>query len=966
MIGTTVSHYRIIGLLGAGGMGRVYLAQDSTLTRRVALKFLAAESATRPDAAARLLREARAASALDHAHIATIYEIGEHAGQPFIAMAYYEGETLAARLARGPMEIAEIAGILAQVAGALEAAHAAGIVHRDLKPSNLFLTTAGPVKVLDFGVAKMELGETATQLTGAGCAVGTVAYMSPEQAAGEPVDTRSDLWSLGVVTHEMLAGRPPFEGRNALGIMQAVLTATPAQVGTLRPDLAPELEEVVRRTLVRDRRQRTITARDVRTLADACHARLSSGSTATVARPRAARRTRMIAVVLAFILAASAIWWWTDRSGKVRWARQQALPEVIRLAGDDRFDEAYRLAQRAEMYIPSDPLLVEQLRTISLPATIDSDPEGAEVFYRPYGGRNESWRRLGTTPVRTRVPRGVLHFRVAMAGRQTAEDVGPGQFSSEARFHFTLVKEGDVPGGMVRISTSGEPFRLYIPGLDHLPKVSLPDYWIDRYEVTNRAFKQFVDAGGYRRPELWREPFVQDGRTLTFGAAMAQFRDATGRPGPSTWEIGTYVPGQGEYPVAGVSWFEAAAYARWAGKSLPTLYHWSRAADPRLSADVVPASNFNGRSRVRVGASGALTRGGTLDMAGNVKEWCLNASGTRRYIAGGAWNEPVYMFNDPESQSPFARAATQGFRCIKVDRQTDLAAALTAPIEAPSFDPRTVKPVSEPVFEAWRRVLYSFDHGNLRARVESVDESSSEWRVERVSYAAAYGEERIPAYLFIPRQVKPPYQVLVAFSGSTGFYQRSSLTTTDFDRFTFLVRSGRAFLYPVYKSTFERADSLIVDYPSASAIWRDHMVMWAKDVGRSVEYLQGRPDIAKDKIGYIGLSWGGMMAPLVLAVEPRISVAVIYAGGFALQPSLPEADPINFAPRVKIPVLMLNGRFDYFFPTATSQEPLFNLLGTPTEHKRRVVYESSHMIPRNETIKEVMNWLEKYWGEPPR
>ena len=189
---------------------------------------------------------------------------------------------------------------------------------------------------------------------------------------------------------------------------------------------------------------------------------------------------------------------------------------------------------------------------------------------------------------------------------------------------------------------------LQFPGLDHLPDVRLPDYWIDRHEVTNRAYKQFVDERGYQRLELWREPFLRpDGRQLTFSAAMAMFRDATGQPGPATWEMGAYLPGQEDYPVAGVSWYEAAAYARWAGKSLPTLYHWNRAADPRLSAEVVPASNVGGKSLLPVGAAAGVTRGGTRDMAGNVKEWCLNAAGASRYIAGGAWNEPSYMFNEP-------------------------------------------------------------------------------------------------------------------------------------------------------------------------------------------------------------------------------------------------------------------------------------------------------------------------------
>jgi len=450
---------------------------------------------------------------------------------------------------------------------------------------------------------------------------------------------------------------------------------------------------------------------------------------------------------------------------------------------------------------------------------------------------------------------------------------------------------------------------------------------------------------------------------LTFAAAMAHFRDATGRPGPAMWEMGGYVAGTDDHPVAGVSWYEAAAYARWAGKSLPTLYHWSRAADPYLSADVVPASNFSGKSLLPAGGAAGMTRGGTMDMAGNVKEWCLTAAGPRRYIVGGAWNEPTYTFNGPDAQSPFAREATHGFRCIKVDRPGDLSPELTAGIELPSRDLRKARPVSESVVEAWRRLLYAFDHADLNAKVGAVDDSSPEWRVEKVSYAAAYGDERIRAYLFLPKNAKPPYQVMVSW-GSVGLYERSSATTTDFDRYTFIVRSGRALLYPIYKSMFERADGLKDDIPNTTTFWRDHVIMWSKDVRRSVDYLHSRADIAKNKIGHIALSTD--RTPLTLAVESRLSLGVIYCGGFARQPSLPEVDPVNFAPVVKVPVLMLNGRYDYFYPTASSQEPLFNLLGTPAEHKRRIVYESSHTIPRNETIKEVVNWMEKYWGDPSR
>ena len=224
--------------------------------------------------------------------------------------------------------------------------------------------------------------------------------------------------------------------------------------------------------------------------------------------------------------------WRMERNAKIRWAQHQALPEIIKLAGADQFDDAYRLAQQAQPYIADDPLLAEQLRAISRRAIIVTDPPGADVFYRPYGRPTEPWRPLGTSPIDTRVPRGVLHFKGSMTGRQTAEDVGPGQFAREANIHLTLVTASQAPPGMVRIAASNEMSKLRISGLEHVPAVRLPDYWIDRSEVTNRAFKRFVDDNGYRRPELWREPFLKDGQELTFAAAMAHFRDATGRPGP--------------------------------------------------------------------------------------------------------------------------------------------------------------------------------------------------------------------------------------------------------------------------------------------------------------------------------------------------------------------------------------------------------------------------------------------------
>jgi dienelactone hydrolase len=233
--------------------------------------------------------------------------------------------------------------------------------------------------------------------------------------------------------------------------------------------------------------------------------------------------------------------------------------------------------------------------------------------------------------------------------------------------------------------------------------------------------------------------------------------------------------------------------------------------------------------------------------------------------------------------------------------------------------------------------------------------------VEKVSFTAAYGGERVPAYLFLPKQAKPPYQTVVLFPGSGVLMQRSSdrVGTRQFD---WVMKSGRALVYPIYKSTYERGDEVVSDYPNMTTMFRDHVIDWAKDVRRTVDYLESRPDIDRARLAYMGVSWGSTMAPIYLAVEPRFKAAVLIVGGFYVQRAKPEVEAINFAPRVSIPVLMLNGRFDFFLPEEGTQIPMFRLLGTPDSQKRRVVYETGHNIPRPDLIRESLDWLDSHLG----
>jgi len=663
-------------------------------------------------------------------------------------------------------------------------------------------------------------------------------------------------------------------------------------------------------------------------------------------------RWPLVAAALASLVATggAAAWYWLQDDA-VRWMERDTLAEITRLTEAGELYEAFRLARGVHQRIPGDSEVRSMVDRITLPISIVTDPAGAEVRVKGYASPEDApWEVLGETPLQgVRVPYALTRWQISKAGFETFEGApfGVRPFTVFAT-GFPLDETGARPEGMVRIP--GGPYARF-----GFPPVELADYWLDRYEVTNRQFKEFVDAGGYEKEEYWTDPFVEEGREIPRAEAMARLVDRTSRTGPAGWEFAAYNEGQAEFPVGGVSWYEAAAYCRFAAKTLPTLHHWSAATAHDQFSDIVLVSNFGEEGPAPVGSHPGLSDFGTYDMAGNVKEWCWNETGTGRFILGGSWGEPTYTFKiEADANSPLAREPSHGFRCALLEDSVD--DAWFEPL-TPSYAMLAEGPVEDDIFDAYRRI-YSYDRTPLEASVDTVDESSPHWRKETVSFDAAYGGERIIAHLFLPRNARPPYQPIVWFPGNDAFFMPPGGAMASPYLFDFIPRSGRALVYPVYKGTYERH----VPFSFAPNEWRDLIVLWSKDLSRTVDYLEERPDMDAGKLGYYGFSSGAYYAPIFTAVDPRFRASALLAGGL-FGDFLPEVDAINFAPRSQVPTLMVNGRDDFVFPYESSQKPLFLHLGAPEENKRHTRLEGGHIPPdRIAIIEEIVGWFDRHLG----
>ena len=682
-------------------------------------------------------------------------------------------------------------------------------------------------------------------------------------------------------------------------------------------------------------------------------------------------------LLLVTAITAGAIWL-AQRNRRIRWATN-SVDQVAHLAQSHKYFEAYDLATAIRKYLPDDPRLPRLMLEITDDLAISTEPAGAQVYLRRFAadasGHLPSRYLVGTTPIRDLpIPRGNYLMYIEKNGyapiQRTLSTVSYHLFRGMRKISIEhkLIEGANMPERMVFIP--GGTYKLLAYGRPTETAVQLDDFFIDKFEVTNGEYKEFINASGYLKKEYWKYPFVKHGKSLSWEEAMRELRDQTGLPGPRGWSSEDYPGGQAEYPVTGITWYEAAAYAAFRGKQLPTLYQWEKAARVGVSAlysrtampwgleseDTSQRANFAGKGTMPVDSfEFGVSPYGCYNMAGNVAEWCLNARGDDFFIAGGSWHDPPYLFGDYGAFPGSYSSNALKFRCVLNSPRAKEDQGAT---HFPAEEPPTYEATSEASFRSWLS-HYRYDNTPLNAKIEEVVETA-EWRREKISYDGVQ-DERTLAYLFLPKNSQPPFQVINYIPGTSAFTSATIPQSVDL-LVQPHIKAGRALLAVVLRGYVERKDPLYVPVPfreGASVRFRDQMVHWATEIRRGLDYLQTRPDIDAQKIAFWNVSRASFV--VIAAIEPRYRSVIFESDGLPKEylSFLPEANPIFFAPHVRAPKLMLNGRYDEQWPFHSAIKPMYNLLREP---KRLEVCDCGHIPPAEISVPIINSWLDKTLG----
>ena len=645
----------------------------------------------------------------------------------------------------------------------------------------------------------------------------------------------------------------------------------------------------------------------------------------------------------------------------------EGIAQILQFIDEERFLDAFTLASSLEKDQPNNTVLQELWSEFSAVGSVISEPQGAEVWISDYFSTSGEMILLGTTPLQdVRIPRGIFRIQLRKEGFLPRTTLGSNPYYSFGNYPpypnippipIKLLSNSDSED---LLPVSNIKIGLGVYGFSN-NGLELGEYEIGKFEVTNEQFKQFVDDGGYETPAFWEDlDFESNGVEISFEEVLQFFVDTTGRNAPAGWELGSYPLAEGKNPVTGISWYEAVAYSRYRGLSLPTAYHWSRAgllnAYFRTPKDY---SNFSGEI-LPANDESAIGPFGAFNMLGNVREWVWNTKGENKLVLGGSFADPDYMSTLAYELPPLTRDPFTGFRVAAyIDPAIDLEPFLEPP-DLAFTDFRDAQPASIEVFEAIRD-QFSYSSENLSPEHESTDESNPIWDLEIVSINTDYDDDRVRIHLFKPKD-QTRSDPVIHVSGLSTFSAGAQMVSPKPLDFDFIISSGRTLIILELDGSYSRYDGL--SQLSGDALMRkrsSQLLNWHSDLGRSIDYLSTREDLNMNALSYIGASFGASIVTPLLALEERFTSAVLFIGGFSSANVLTLSDQLTHVAQITLPTLMVNGTSDNIFPQVTSAIPFYEKLGTPQDSKKIIFFDGGHEAPpRAMLVRETVSWLDRF------
>lgn len=591
--------------------------------------------------------------------------------------------------------------------------------------------------------------------------------------------------------------------------------------------------------------------------------------------------------------------------------------------------------------------------------SVDTDLEGTQVFIKYF--RDSIWNYIGLTPIDSiRVPElgfDTNDFNLKLINGDIEYLPEGGEYGF---FDMSLIKE--LPPGFTFKRTKEKIFMNF-PGIFLGSENVIPAFGVSKTEVSNRQYKKFLEDGGYENPDYWDFPIKIKGENYYFKNSIKLFTDKFGKFGPKNWTYGEYPEGEGNYPVRGISWFEARAYAKYKGLSLPNIFQWLDAAKLSGFTAKIPdisGSNYNSGTLKEVNFQ--INNTEILpNIAGNVREWVTNSHGLdRKGILGGSYETKEYTFNSFYSLSPFNRSIQNGLRLVKnLSNKNSLNENLI--IKHIERDFKLEKNVSDEVFEVYKS-QFDYPKTPLDVKENFIELPNKKYLIEKFEMATPYkSDEKLYGYIISSKKTEKTKPIIEFPSAGAIFNNELIINDQTIKEYKHLLDEGYSVIIPVYYNTWGREKTIKDWWPNETEEYKNTIIKIGKDFKKVIDYLETKKNLDISKLSYMGYSWGSVTSNILLAIDKRITSAAIFVGGLMLQKSRKEIESHLYVRRIKIPILHIVGKLDGIFEFEDSFLPWDELIGTNKEDKLTIILDKvGHGLPKDIMIKNHIKFLKKY------